>query len=160
MPVINNSNPGLIHSFYEKLVTSVQSLESIGKLQNINGFVRHTLDKLSGIRSELVRSDVDWQEWTYVELVEALKKWTERNPAQNTEKSSENNPKRERFDQYPRRDRVLHSKEITTIIKGCVYCKGDHKSAECQNISSTNERKKILSEKRLSFNCTGKNIGP
>ena len=160
LPVINNSNPGLIHSFYEKLVTSVQSLESIGKLQNINGFVRHTLDKLSGIRSELVRSDVDWQEWTYVELVEALKKWTERNPVQNTEKPSENNPNRERFDQYPRRDRVLHSKEITTIIKGCVYCKGDHKSAECQNISSTNERKKILSEKRLSFNCTGKNIGP
>ena len=96
MPAISNSNPGRIHSFYEKLVTSVQSLESIGKLQNINGFVRHTLDKLSGIRSELVRSDDDWQEWTYVELVEALKKWTERNPVQNTEKSSENNPKRER----------------------------------------------------------------
>ena len=169
MPVINNSNPGLIHSFYEKLVTSVQSLESIGKLQNINGFVRHTLDKLSGIRSELVRSDVDWQEWTYVELVEALKKWTERNPVQNTEKLSENNPKREKFDQYPRRDKpeynpkrdmVLHSKESTTIIKRCVYCEGDHRSAECQNIFSTNERKKILSEKRLSFNCTGKNIGP
>ena len=142
--VINNSNPGRIHSFYEKLVTSVQSLESMGKLQNINGFVKHTLDKLSGIRSN------------YVELVEALKKWTEKNPVQNTEKSSENNPKRERFDQYPRRDRVLHSKESTTIIKGCVYCEGDHRSAECQNISSANERKKILSEKRLCFNCTGK----
>ena len=165
MPVINNSNPGRIHSFYEKLVTSVQSLESIGKLQNINGFVRHTLDKLSGIKPELVRSDDDWQEWTYVELVEALRKWTERNLLQNTEKSSENNPKRERFDQYPRRDkseynpkrdRVLHSKESTTIIKGCVYCEDDHRSAECQNISSTNERKKILSERRLCFNCTGK----
>ena len=95
LPVINNSNPGRIHSFYEKLVTSVQSLESMGKLQNINLFVRHTLDKLSGIKSELVRSDDDWQEWTYVELVEALKKWTERNPLQSTEKSSENNPKKE-----------------------------------------------------------------
>ena len=68
----------------------------MGKLQNINRFARHTLRKLSGIRSELVRFDDDWQEWTYVELVEALKKWTERNPVQNTEKSSENNPKRER----------------------------------------------------------------
>ena len=96
MPAISNSNPGRIHSFYEKLVTSVQSLEPIGKLQNINGFVRHTLDKLSGIKPELVRSDDDWQEWTYVELVEALKRWTYRNPVQNTEKSSENNPKRER----------------------------------------------------------------
>ena len=96
MPAISNSNPGRIHSFYEKLVTSVQSLEPMGKLQNINGFVRHTLDKLSGIKPELVRSDDDWQEWTYVELVEALKRWTDRNPVQNTEKSSENNPKRER----------------------------------------------------------------
>ena len=72
----------------------------MGKLQNINGFVRHTLGKLSGIKSELVRSDDDWQEWTYVELVKALKKWTERNLVQNTEKSSENNPERQRFDQY------------------------------------------------------------
>ena len=84
---------------------------------------------------------------------------------QRNKKSSENNPKREGFDQYPRqdkpeynpkRDRVLYFKESTTIIKVCVYCEGDHRSAECQNISSTNERKKILSEKRLCFNCTGK----
>ena len=165
LPAINNSNPGYIHYFYEKLVTSVQSLESMGKLQNINGFVRHTLDTLSRIRSELVRFDDDWQEWTYGKLVEALKKWTERKPVQSNKKLSENNPKRVGFDQYPRqdkpeynpkRDRVLHSKESTTIIKGCVYCEGDHRSAECQNISSTNERKKVLSEKRLCFNCTGK----
>ena len=74
----------------------------MGKLKDINGFARHTLDKLTGIRSELVRSDNKWQDWTYVELVEALKKWTERNPVQSTEKSSENNPRRERFDEYPR----------------------------------------------------------
>ena len=54
------------------------------------------MNKLSGIKSELVRSDDDWQDWTYVELVEALKKWTERNSVQNTEKTSENNPKRGR----------------------------------------------------------------
>ena len=132
----------------------------MGKLQIINGFVRHTLDKLSRIRSELVRSDDDWQEWTYVELVEALKKWTEKNLVPSTDKLFENNPKRERetFDQYPRRakseynpkqEKVLHSKESTAIIKGGVYCEGDHRSAECQNISSKNVRKKIRSEKSV-----------
>ena len=167
LPVINNSNPGRIHSFYEKLVTSVHSLESMGKLRDINGFVRHTLDKLSGIRSVLVRSDDNRQEWTYLELVEALKKWNDRSPIPSSEKSFENNPKRERFDQYPRRDtseynamreteRVLHSRESTTIIKDGVYCESDHRSAECQNISSSSDRKKILSEKRLWFNSTGK----
>ena len=59
----------------------------MGKLQNTNGFVRHTLDKLSGIRSVLVRFDDEWQEWTNVELVEALKKWNERSPVPSTEKS-------------------------------------------------------------------------
>ena len=63
----------------------------------------------------------------------------------------------EKSEYNPKRDRVLHSKESTTIIKGCVYCEGDHRSSERQNISSTNEGKKILSEKRLRFNCTGKN---
>ena len=99
----------------------------MGKLKNINGFLRQTLGKLTGIKSEVVRSDNDWQEWTYVELVEALKKWTDRNPVQSTEKLSENNPRTERFDQYPRRDkseyntkrdRVLHFKESSTIIEG------------------------------------------
>ena len=51
----------------------------MGKLQNI------TLDKLSGIRPGLVRSDDDWQEWTYVELVEALKKWNEKSSVPSTE---------------------------------------------------------------------------
>ena len=45
LPVINNSNPGRIHSFYKNLVTSAQSLESMDRLQNINEFVKHTLDK-------------------------------------------------------------------------------------------------------------------
>ena len=42
LPAINNSHPGRTHSFYEKLGTSVQSLETMSKLQNINEFVRHT----------------------------------------------------------------------------------------------------------------------
>ena len=66
----------------------------MSKLQNINRFVRRTLDKLSGIRYEFAKSDDDWQELTYVELVEALKKWTERNPVRSIEKLSENDPKR------------------------------------------------------------------
>ena len=43
-------------------------MESMGKLENIKRFVRHTLDKLSGIRYEFAKSDDDWQELTYVEL--------------------------------------------------------------------------------------------
>ena len=44
------------------------------------GYVRMTLDKLSGITANLVRTYDNRQEWKFMHLVEALKKWTERNP--------------------------------------------------------------------------------
>ena len=50
-----------IHDFYEKLVSSVQSLETLGKLKKVNGYVRATLDKLEAIRGDLVRTDDKWQ---------------------------------------------------------------------------------------------------
>jgi len=59
-------------------------LETLGKLKDIQGYnVRMTLDKLPGIRSDLVRLDDDWQEWGFEQLIEALRKWTVRNPADN-----------------------------------------------------------------------------
>ena len=77
---INNSNPYKIHEFSEKLLSSVQALETMGKLKDINGYVKLTLDKLQGIRADLVRTDDDWQGWKFPQLVEALENWTCRNP--------------------------------------------------------------------------------
>ena len=59
-PVIANSNPDRIHEFYEKLVISVHAHENINKRKEINGYVRLTLDKLPGIRADLVRLDDNW----------------------------------------------------------------------------------------------------
>ena len=42
---INISNPHKIHEFSEKLLGSVQALETMGKVKEINGYVRLTLDK-------------------------------------------------------------------------------------------------------------------
>ena len=62
LPHINNSNPYKIHEFSEKLLSSVQALEIMRKLKEINVYVRLTLDKLQGIRVDLVRTDDDWQD--------------------------------------------------------------------------------------------------
>ena len=61
------------------------------KLKDIQGYVRWTLDKLPGIRADLVRLDDNWQEWDFCELVNSLRRWTERNPktAGNPEKTLE-----------------------------------------------------------------------
>ena len=43
---------GRVHAFYENLVTSVQALETMGKLIEVNGYVRMTLEKLLVIRAQ------------------------------------------------------------------------------------------------------------
>ena len=62
LSVITETNPTRINEFYEKLVTNIQTLESMGKEKDIRGYVRLTLDKLPGIRSDLVRLHDNWQE--------------------------------------------------------------------------------------------------
>ena len=90
--VVFKSHPNKVHDFYEKLLSSVQALETMRKLNEIKGYVRNTSDKLPEIRADLVRLDGSWQDWGFCELVEALRKWTERNPKII---ASEKNPKRE-----------------------------------------------------------------
>ena len=59
----------------------------MGKLNKINGYVRFTLDKLCGIKADLVRTDDNWQNWGFNELIEAICKCTERNPIERLERS-------------------------------------------------------------------------
>ena len=75
LSVIRETSPTRINEFYEKLVTNIQTLESMAKKKAIRGYVRRTLDKLPGVKSALVRLDDNWQEWRFPQLVQALKKW-------------------------------------------------------------------------------------
>ena len=75
LSVISETNPTRINEFYEKLVTNIQTSESMGRKKDIRGNVRLTLDKLPGIRADLVRLDDNWQEWRFLQLVGALRNW-------------------------------------------------------------------------------------
>ena len=88
LPIVHGSNPIGIHEFYEKLLTHVQSLETIGKLNTIEGYVRSNLVKLPQIRSDLVRLDGEWQQWHFPKLRDALKQWVERKPVTETGKEN------------------------------------------------------------------------
>ena len=152
LPTIRGSQSTKIPEFYEKLVTSVQSLETLGKLKEVNGYVRATIDKLEGIRGDLVRTDDKWQQWEFPQLIEALRKWTERNPVKSED------TKRER-DQIERKKsshgRSFQTREQTWKVKPCVYCESDnHKSVNCEKPTTVADRKKKLSTKQLCFNCT------
>ena len=70
LPTIGGTQRARIHDFYKKLLLNVQLLETMGKLLEVNGYVRMTIDKLPGIRGDLVRTDDYWQEWNFPKLVD------------------------------------------------------------------------------------------
>ena len=80
LPKITSSHPNKINEFYEKLVTHVQALDTMGILKEIKCYIRLTLDKLPGIKYDLVRTDGKWQDWDFETLTKELSKWIDRNP--------------------------------------------------------------------------------
>ena len=59
LPSTPNSNQKKISEFSEKLTYCVQALETLKKVEQVNGEVLMTLDKLPPFRGELVRTDPD-----------------------------------------------------------------------------------------------------
>ena len=55
LPTIQGGDPKEVDAFYKKLLYNVQSLETLGKLREVSGNVRAVLDKLKGIKADLVR---------------------------------------------------------------------------------------------------------
>ena len=156
LPAIGGTQPARIHDFYEKLLFNVQSLETMGKLREVNGYVRMTIDKLPGIRGDLVRTDDSWREWNFSKLVDELRKWTERNPIQSKQNDKPWRDKNFHNDK-PWREKNFHvQQQRDGRTRGCVYCeKQDHKSVDCKSVTTVDDRRKVLSNKRLCFNCTG-----
>ena len=54
LPTVTGTNPAKVHKFYEALFYNVQSLETLGKIERVNGTTRSVLEKLKGIKADLV----------------------------------------------------------------------------------------------------------
>ena len=127
LTTINNTNPYEIHDFYKCLITHINTLDTM------NGYVWFTLDKLCGIWADLVRTDDNWKNWGFNELIEVISKWNERNPT-------------ERFEGSDRPFKEKHREEDTTQThqntktRECVYCGSkDHKAIACNTIQDINK---------------------
>ena len=80
--------------------------------------------------------------------MEALRKWADRNPISLDDERNNRNP--------PRKDRLYQTSQDIWNPKHCMYCnKKDHKSTNCKTVAKVEDRKRLLSEKKLCFNCTG-----
>ena len=115
LPRIKGTNPQKIHQFYEQLRYNVQSLETMGKLGDVRGNVALTIDKLAGIRGDLVRNDDNWQNWDFVKFCDALSSWIHRSPVESSEDHRDETPNWRR-DQISRRS---YAKQQT---RACMYC--------------------------------------
>ena len=93
---VPNTNPKKISEFSEKLTYCVQALQTLKKLEQVNGAVTMTLDKLPAIRGDLVRTYPDWENWDFANLSEAIRPLVRRNPAETsrTEREQEQSAKR------------------------------------------------------------------
>jgi hypothetical protein len=154
LPVVKGTQPKKIHEFFESLVTNTQALGTMGKLSQVHGFIRPTLDKLPGIRADLVRLDDEWQDWGFTQLVEALRKWCERNPIVIEEKPDHGGS--DTGGSKVKSVRCFQVNQQQWKPKPCVYCNSDqHKSVVCDKIVDVASRKKELAAKKRCFNCTG-----
>ena len=77
-----------IHEFYKQLSRTVRALNTMKKLQSARSYVYSIMDKLGPVREALGQKDDEWEEWGLGELVESLRKYTDRNPLPET--SSQN----------------------------------------------------------------------
>ena len=150
LPTINNTHTKKIHEFNEKLTYCVQALETLKRLEGVNGAVPMTLDKLPSIRGDLVRTDPEWEKWDFAKLVEALNQWCRRNPIEKPAVPDE--------EYIKKREKLYHVNRPRLNPRGCTYCDdNEHKANECTKVTSTTARKQILSKKRLCFNCAAGN---
>ena len=164
LPTIMGENPREVEEFYKCLLYNVQSLETLGKLRDVTGNDRAVLDKLKGIKSDLVRGHEQWQEWDFRQLLKVIKRWKDINPVtdasqseiQRREPTYSPKDKNVKNDGFLRRRSYQTRQDIGRQMHGFVYCdKTGHFSANCPKVISVGDRKKILSQKQLCFNCTG-----
>ena len=73
-----------IHEFYNQLSRTARALSTMKKLQSAQSHVYSIMDKLGPVTEALVQKYDDWEEWGLEELVESLRKYTDRNPLPET----------------------------------------------------------------------------
>ena len=142
-----------MNDFYKTLLFNVQSLETLGNIERVNGMARSVLDKLKGTKADLVRGQENWQDWDLPRLTQALKKWRDVNPA--TEGSTVPNktiPKRPN-----NKSRLYYADNKTQ--RQCVYRQDtSHVSRDFSPVSTADARERMLAQNECVSIAPGPNI--
>ena len=150
LPLIKGSNHAKIQEFYEKLANNFDALQTLGEDNMLKGFVLTTLNKLPHIKSDLVRTDDNLEEWGMKELLVNIQKWLVRNKVIVGTKPGGEGSRRERnwYTQKGGENQRLKPKVPT-----CIYCPGQHWSDCCEEIKQLEHRRKFFADNKLCYNC-------
>ena len=144
LPTITSTSPKEINEFYKKLLFKVQSLETLRKLREVSGNVRAVLDKLKGIKRDLVRGHAGWTDWDFGQLIRAIKSWRDINSVgEESENASASAKRKNDVHHRNARGRSYHTQQQAgeRQMRGCVYCDNvDHVSTNCPKVVAVGDR--------------------
>ena len=146
LQVVKGSSYEKVKEFYEKASKSFDALQTLGQADMLKGFVLSTLNKLPNIKSDLVRTDNEWESWSMKDLLDNLQQWLKRNKMTAELSKSSDHPKRER--QWWTQKGEKKSKD-----RKCLFCEENHWSDTCPSQDTKEKRKAFFVACRLCFNC-------
>ena len=112
----------------------------------LKGFVLSTLNKLPNIKSDLVRTDNEWESWGMKDLLDNLQQWLKRNKMTAETSKPSDSPRKER--QWWTQKGEKKSKE-----RKCLFCAENHWSDNCPSQDTKEKRKAFFVACKLCFNC-------
>ena len=141
---------------------TVRTLATMKKLQSAQSYVYSIMDKLGPVREALAQKDDNWEEWELEELVENLRKYTDRNPLPevSVQTHEAKKPGANQGNHLRRGDKMLMSGSNRRQPRqppppaACIYCSSHHhRSSECTKILDLASRREFLKTNRLCYNC-------
>ena len=145
-----------VHEFYNKLSRFVRTLSTMDKLLSAQSAVYTLTDKLGPVREVITQTDENLEEWTLEQLLEALRKFVDRNPLRTEEKSKQQSGSGD-----GRRNAeklMMQGSQRYTNTNRCVYCGStNHSSVNCTKVLAVAARRDFIRRKNLCYNCTGDN---
>jgi len=68
----------------DTLAVNYEALRAMGAHRKVEGLVISSLEKLPHVKPDITRNDESWEQWTYDELLEELRKWLKRNQVEDS----------------------------------------------------------------------------
>ena len=133
--------------FYETLSRNYDALNTLNEQAKLDGFVICSLNKLPHVKSDLVRTDDNWEEWNMENLIDNLQKWLRRNKTEEGSKPP-NEPRRKdskERNMYTQKGGARGEKKTPH----CIFCLSDHWSDTCKSFVTTTKRKAFFMENNL-----------